>query len=67
VPNDITRDRVSELVEQGAALFDVLAKLEYEQEHLPGARSFPLDDLNREAARALPRDEAIVVYCNDQH
>jgi rhodanese-related sulfurtransferase len=66
VPTDITRERVSGLVQQGAALVDVLPKREYEQEHLPGARSVPLGDLNRESTRELPRERAIVVYCQDQ-
>jgi rhodanese-related sulfurtransferase len=36
--------------------------LEYRQGHIPGARSVPVDELERRLAE-LPRDRDVVAYC----
>ena len=44
---------------------DVLLREEYEDEHLPGAISIPLKELNRQTTARLKRDGPIIVYCHD--
>jgi rhodanese-related sulfurtransferase len=61
----IDRDRVQELVAQGAQLVEVLPVHEYEEDHLPGARSMPLGRLNAETAATLDASHPIIVYCWD--
>jgi transposase-like protein len=58
-------ERVQQLLSEGAQLVEVLPQAEYEDEHLPGAISIPLKELNRETARQLRRDQPVVVYCHD--
>ena len=61
----IDRDRLQQLVAQGAQLIEVLPAKEYEEDHLPGARSIPLKKLDRESVATLDRNRPIVVYCWD--
>ena len=61
----IDRDQLQELVRAGAQLVEVLPAHEYEEDHLPGARSIPLRDINRESAATLDRDRPLIVYCWD--
>jgi len=54
------------LLERGAQLVEVLPAAEFEEEHLPGARNLPLEDLTRERALAeLDVDRPVVAYCFD--
>ena len=41
------------------------AREDYEREHIAGAISLPLKELNRGTAERLDRERAVVVYCND--
>lgn len=50
------------LAEGGVTLLDVRPTLEYRQGHIPGARSVPVDELERRLAE-LPRDREVVAYC----
>jgi rhodanese-related sulfurtransferase len=61
----IDRQRVRGLMEQGAQIIDVLPAQDYAEEHLPGAISLPIRRIEAEASRALDRDRPIVVYCAD--
>ncbi len=61
---EITREDVRRFLAEGAQLVEVLAREEYEREHIAAAVSIPLARLGREAGR-LPRDRAIIVYCYD--
>lgn len=61
----IDRDRLQELVAQGAQLIEVLPAKEFEEDHLPGARSIPLKKLDRDAAATLDTNRPIIVYCWD--
>ena len=61
----IDRDRLQELVAQGAQLIEVLPAREYQEDHLPGARSSPLKKLDREAVAQLDPNRPIIVYCWD--
>jgi rhodanese-related sulfurtransferase len=53
------------LLDEGAQLVEVLPREEYEEEHLPGAISIPLKELDRTSAAQLDSDRSVVVYCWD--
>jgi rhodanese-related sulfurtransferase len=61
----ISRDELIEMCSKGRkfTLVDVLGRDSYEKEHIPGALSIPLDDLEQEAERFLDKNDTIVVYC----
>lgn len=61
----IDRGQLQDLVDRGAQLVEVLPAKEYEEDHLPGARSIPLRDVNRESAATLDPKRPIIVYCWD--
>ncbi|TMD74539.1 MAG: hypothetical protein E6I81_00065 [Chloroflexi bacterium] len=61
----IDRDQLQELVARGAQLVEVLPADEYREDHLPGATSIPLRQLNRETAATLDAQRAVIVYCWD--
>lgn len=61
----IDRHRLQELVADGGQLIEVLPAKEYEEDHLPGARSIPLSTINRETAATLDPDRPVIVYCWD--
>jgi rhodanese-related sulfurtransferase len=65
MPTSINRDDVERLLGQGAQLVDVLPSQEYHDQHLPGAVSIPLKELNAETAARLRRDQPVIVYCYD--
>jgi rhodanese-related sulfurtransferase len=65
MPIGIFRDDLYKLLENGAQLIDVLPREEYEEEHLPGAISIPLKELNRETTSRLQPDVPVIVYCHD--
>ena len=61
----VTRDRVRELVDQGAQVVEVLERRQYRMAHLPGALHIPAWELTRERADELDRERPVVVYCFD--
>jgi rhodanese-related sulfurtransferase len=61
----VDRPRVQQLINKGAQLVEVLPAAEYADEHLPGAISIPLKELNRDRVRELDPDRPVVVYCYD--
>ena len=63
IPTD--RERVQQLITEGAQLVEVLPRAEFEDEHLPGAISIPLKELDRERVRQLERSRPIIAYCYD--
>jgi rhodanese-related sulfurtransferase len=66
MPQDIARDRVQQLMKQGAAIVEVLPREEFENEHLRGAVNLPLGDFKPEAIDNIigtERNRAVVVYC----
>jgi rhodanese-related sulfurtransferase len=65
VPTAIFRDEVRAMLEEGAQLMDVLLREEYENDHLPGAISIPLKELNRQTTARLKRDAPVIVYYHD--
>jgi rhodanese-related sulfurtransferase len=50
---------------ESAQLIEVLPRDDYESEHIAGAISLPLKELNRETAKSLDRGHPLIVYCND--
>ena len=50
------------LKDEAVIIIDVRPELEYEQGHIPAARSVPVENLKRRLAE-LPRDMEIVAYC----
>jgi rhodanese-related sulfurtransferase len=65
VAREIDRERVLDLMEQGAQIVDVLPAREYGEDHLPGAINLPLRKIETEASKVLDATRAIVVYCAD--
>lgn len=66
MPGRIEREELCRLMEEeGAQVVGVLPREEYEYEHLPGAISIPLRELDERAPRELDRERPVVVYCND--
>jgi rhodanese-related sulfurtransferase len=65
MPRAIDRDRVQELLREGAQLVEVLGHEEYEDEHLPGAIDLPLKELDASAASRLDPARPVIVYCYD--
>ena len=61
----IDRDRLRQLVAHGAQLVEVLPPKEYAEDHLPGAASVPLRQINRERVASLDRGRPLIVYCWD--
>jgi len=61
----IDRDGVLKLLERAAQLVEVLAASEYQSEHLPGAISIPLKELDAETAAQLDAERPVIVYCYD--
>jgi rhodanese-related sulfurtransferase len=53
------------LSEEGAQLVEVLPTDEFEEEHLPGAISIPLTQLDRKTTRQLEPERPVIVYCYD--
>jgi rhodanese-related sulfurtransferase len=60
----VDRAAVQEMFMQGAQLVEVLPAEEYAEDHLPGAVSHPLKQLDDEAGD-IDRNRAVVVYCWD--
>jgi phage shock protein E len=60
----IDRETVQEMVTHGAQLVEVLPAKEYLEDHLPGAVSHPLKQLDQEAGE-IDRSRPVIVYCWD--
>lgn len=63
----ISRDELHAKILRGDAfhLFEVLPRMYWRKHHLPGARSLPLDELDRIATLVPDKRAEIVVYCWD--
>jgi len=64
-PQEIHRDQVRRLLDEGAQLVEVLPAKEYEEDHLPGAINLPLRRLETEARQILDPGRPVIVYCWD--
>jgi rhodanese-related sulfurtransferase len=65
MPEAIAAHRVKELAAGGAQLVEVLPRAEYEEQHLPGAISVPLKELDADRVAGLDRTTPVIVYCWD--
>ena len=65
MPTPIDRDRLRELLDQGAQLVSVLPEDDYEYEHLPGAITIPLKTVDVQSTQGLARARPVIVYCYD--
>ena len=65
MPKTINRDEVRRLLDDGAQLVEVLPVDEYDEDHLPGAISLPLRQIDREGVTVLDRGQPVIVYCWD--
>lgn len=61
----VDRSEVGRLVAAGAQLVEVLPREDYDTEHIAGAISLPLEELDADSARRLDRERPVIVYCND--
>jgi rhodanese-related sulfurtransferase len=61
----IDRRQVQELVGKGAQLVEVLPAEEYAEDHLPGAVSIPLRNIDEQGVAGLDRARPVIVYCWD--
>lgn len=61
----ITRDELIKMVSSGQKfkLVDVLDKEHFQKEHIKGAISLPVNEIEKKAATMLNKSETIVVYC----
>jgi rhodanese-related sulfurtransferase len=61
----ITRDELQWMISGGKKfkLVDVLSGESYDNEHIRGALSIPLDEIGKKAQRLLDQNDTIVVYC----
>lgn len=59
-----TKD-LKEMMDSGKKfkLVDVLSGEHYEKEHIKGAISIPLDEIEKKAEKLLEKNELIVTYC----
>jgi rhodanese-related sulfurtransferase len=66
MPIPVDRDEVQRLVsEEAAQVVEVLPAAEYEDEHIAGAISIPLKELDEKGPRLLDRGRPVIVYCYD--
>ncbi len=65
MPMEAHHDDVQRLLAAGAQLVDVLPTEEYAAEHIAGALSIPLKELDRRTTAQLDRDRPVIVYCWD--
>jgi rhodanese-related sulfurtransferase len=63
VPKWIDRADVRRLVAADAQLVEVLPRQEWESEHIAGARSIPLKELDDRARSELDPQRTVIVYC----
>jgi rhodanese-related sulfurtransferase len=65
MPIRIDLAQLQELLDGGGQLVEVLPATEYADEHLPGAISLPLKQLDATTAAQLDPARPVIVYCWD--
>ena len=61
----VGRAEVQRMIEQGAQVVDVLPEKKFQNEHIAGAISLPLTQLDSTTVDRLDRDRPVIVYCWD--
>jgi len=65
--HSVSREELLKMVTRGnAVVIDVRPEEEFQQAHLPGAISIPLEELEKRIEE-LPRDKTIVAYCRGRY
>ena len=61
----ITRDELMQMVKSGKKfkLVDALPRESYAKEHIQTAISLPVDEIEKEAAKVLKKEDLIITYC----
>ena len=65
MPQEIDRADVRRLMRESVPVVEVLPRDEFEADHLPGAISLPLRNLETEAKKKLDPLRPVLVYCWD--
>jgi rhodanese-related sulfurtransferase len=65
MPQEIDRKHVQRLMREKVQVVEVLPREEFEEDHLPGAISLPLRNLETEAKTTLDPLRPVLVYCWD--
>jgi rhodanese-related sulfurtransferase len=65
VPTAVDIEQVRRLLERGAQLIEVLPSNGYDEEHLPGAVSVPLQELTPDTVERLDPARPVIAYCYD--
>ena len=66
MPVKIDNEQLRSLLDEGIVqLVEVLPAEEYNDEHIPGAISLPLKQLDAKTVEVLDRSRPVVVYCWD--
>lgn len=65
MPTKIEREEVQRMVDAGAHVLDVRSAEDYASEHIQGAISLPIKELDRQRAAQLERDQPLITYCWD--
>jgi rhodanese-related sulfurtransferase len=60
-------DRMLCLVQDGAAVIDVLPASVFAKEHVPGAVNVPLETFSADVVADMDKQSPVVLYCFDQH
>ncbi len=63
----ITRDELMQMINsrEKFKLIDVLSRESFENEHIKGAISLPLEEIGRKAHKLLHKKDKIVTYCGN--
>ena len=64
----ITIDRVEVqrlMTEESAILIEVLPRVDFDAEHITGAISLPIKELNAQTTAHFSKDDPVIVYCWD--
>ena len=66
MPTRIDNEQLRTLLDEGVVqLVEVLPPEEYKDEHIPGAISLPLKQLDAKTVEVLDRARPVAVYCWD--
>lgn len=65
MPTAVDIEQVRRLLERGAQLIEVLPSNGYDEEHLPGAVSVPLQELTPDTVERLDPARPVIAYCYD--
>ncbi len=62
----ISMDHLKRMMDSGEpfVLLDVRTNNDYDKEHIKGAKSLPLDEIEESAASIVRPDDVIIVYCD---